>query len=188
MSARYPILLDRAQPLFSRDSAGQDSLVVETINEIVPASAQFTRPATTPTYASGQLIANAGTAVPMVFAVSRVADKGFMIRRCRVKKTNLLLTGAVFRLHLYKQKPTPSNNDTGVWLTDEKEYLGSFDITMDRVFTDFAKGFGIPSVGNEIAGTPDATTGNIYGLLEARGAYVGGNAEIFTITLEVLQD
>jgi hypothetical protein len=158
---------------------------------IAAVSANFTRPADTTAYASGDLVANsttAGSVVPMTFAVARVADKGFMVRRARMKKSTTGITNASFRLHLYKQSPVPSNGDNGVWLTDEKNYLGAIDITIDKAFTDAAKGIGIPNTGSEISGVPDSGTVNIYGLIEARAAYTPGNAEVFTVTLEVHQD
>jgi len=154
-------------------------------------AANYTRPADTTAYASGDLVANsttAGSVVAMTFAAARVADKGFVIRHARVKKSTAGLTNAVFRLHLYKQSPVLSNGDNGVWLSDEKNYLGSIDVTMDRAFTNAALGIGVPQNGSDISGVPDAGTVNIYGLLEARGAYVPGNAEVFTVTLEIHQD
>ena len=158
---------------------------------IANVAANFNRPADTTAYASGDLVANstiAGSVAPMIFAAARVADKGFMIRRVRVKKSTAGLTNAVFRLHLYKQSPVVSNGDNGAWLSDEKNYLGSIDVTMDRAFTNAAIGIGVPQNGSDISGVPEAGTVNIHGLLEARGTYAPGNAETFTVTLEVHQD
>lgn len=158
---------------------------------IAVASANFTRPADTTAYAAGDLVANhttAGSVVPMTFAVARAADKGFMVRRGRMKKSSTGTTNASFRLHLYKQAPVPSNGDNGAWLTDEKNYLGAIDLALDRVFTDAANGIGVPVSGSEIAGVPDSGTVNIYGLVEARAGYAPGNAEVFTVALEVHQD
>lgn len=155
------------------------------------ATTSFTRPADTTAYAAGDLIANsitAGSVVPLTFAVSRSADKGFMVRRARIKKSTTGTTNAAFRLHLYKQSPTVSNGDNGAWLTNERNYLGAIDVTMDKVFTDAAKGIGVPSAGSDIQGTPDTGTVNIYGLIEARAAYTPGSAEVFTIALETHQD
>ena len=158
---------------------------------IATVAANFTRPADTVAYASGDIVANsttAGSVAPMTFAAARVVDKGFMIRRARVKKSTTGLTNAVFRLHLYKQSPVVSNGDNGAWLSDEKNYLGAIDMTMDKTFTDGAFGIGVPNNGSDISGVPNTGTINIYGLLEARGAYAPGNAEVFTVTLEAHQD
>lgn len=170
---------------------GGEAHVGQVGGHIVVASANFTRPADTTAYAVGDLIANsttAGAVAPLQFTVSRTVDGSFMIRRARVKKTGPSVTNAQVRLHLYKQSPAASNGDNGVWLTDEKLYLGSMDVTPDRAFTDAAKGIGVPNAGSEINGTPDVGTQLIYGLLEARAAYVPASAEVFTVTLETHQN
>lgn len=156
-----------------------------------PASTQFTRPADTTAYASGDLVANnttAGSVAPLQFTVTRIATGSGSIRRARMKKSTASITSAAFRLHLYSASPTPSNGDNGVWLsTGAATYLGSLDITFDRAFTDGATGNGTPSVGSEI--TFKLASGSIiYGLIEARSAYTPGNAETFDVTLEVFQD
>lgn len=152
----------------------------------VLADASTTLPSGTPTYASGQLMANsatAGSVVPMTFNLSRVAGKGGMIRRVRMRKTGTSLTGASVRLHLYKLLPTCSNGDNGVWLTNNAaNYVGSLDVTFDKAFTDGASGNGVPNMGSEINFTSDT----YYGLLEARGAYTRAAGEVVTCELEVL--
>jgi hypothetical protein len=178
------------------NSAGQAQAVSQTnplpVGSTTLASATFTRPATAPTYASGQLVANsatAGSVVPMQFTVARANDGTGMVRRCTLLKSSTGLTGASFRIHLYRASPTPSNGDTGVWLTNNAaNYLGSCDVTMDKAFTDGAVGTGTPSVGSEINFKAATGTQLIYGLLEARGAYVGVSAETITPILEVVQN
>lgn len=154
-------------------------------------SASVTRPADTTAYAIGDLVADsttAGSVVPMQFAVARIAGASGMIRRMRLRKTGTAITGAVFRLHLYSAAPTPSNGDNGAWLTNgAATYIGSIDVTMDKVFTDGASGNGVPTIGSEI----NFKTGSgtiLYGLLEARGVYTPASGESFTCILEVLQN
>jgi hypothetical protein len=151
-------------------------------------SANFTRPNNTTAYASGQLVANsvtAGSVVPMQFAISRSAGAGGMIRRARIRKSGTAITNASFRLHLYSVSPTPSNGDGGNWLTNQaNNYVGSLDVTLDKVFTDGAAGNGAPNTGSEINFTSDV----YYGLLEARAAYTPVANEQFTVELEVLQN
>jgi len=151
-------------------------------------SATFTRPADTTAYASGDLVANsttAGSVVPMTFALSDLG-RGGMIRRCRIRKSGTSVTSASFRLHLYTTASiTCANGDNGAWSTNQAvNYVGAFDITVDRAFTDGASGNGVPLVGNEI----NFGLNNYYGLLEARGAYTPANGEVFTVELEVLKD
>jgi phage terminase large subunit-like protein len=62
------------------------------------------------------------------------------------------------------------------------------DVVMDKIFTDSAKGIGLPNEGYVIAGMPASGTRLIYGLLEVRAAYTPANAEVFTIALEIDQD
>jgi len=156
----------------------------------IRANASFVRPADTAAYAIGDLVANStasGAVVPMTFVIGRVdgASKGGMIRRARLRKTGTSIANASFRLHLYVAVPVASNGDNGAWLTNgAASYVGSFDITCDKVFTDGASGNGLPSIGGEINFTADT----YYGVLEARGAYVPTNAESFTVTLETLQN
>jgi hypothetical protein len=163
--------------------------------QISAVGATFTRPANTTPYASSQIVANSVTAssvTPLTFAVSRVNDSSVRIRRARMKKSGTSITNASFRLHLYKLNPTLSlgvaNGDGGTWLTTESDYLGAIDITMDKAFSDASKGIGTPNNGTEMDLIPSPGTQNIFGLLEARGAYTPVSAEVFTVTLEVDQD
>jgi hypothetical protein len=159
------------------------------------ASANFTRPGDTTTYAIGDLIANsttAGSVAAMQFTVARVSDKSFRITRARVKKSGTSTTNASFRLHLYKNDPAASsgitNGDNGAWSTKEAEYLGAIDVAMDKAFSDAAKGIGLPNEGFVISAQPSSGTRLVYGLLEARAAYTPANAEVFTVVLEIDQD
>jgi hypothetical protein len=155
-------------------------------------AATFTRPADTTAYASGDLVANsttAGSVVPMQWPVTSALGGSGMIRRARIHKTGTSVTSASFRLHLYNASPTPSNGDNGAWLTNKYDnYMGAIDITVDRAFTDGAAGNGVPISGSEINFDMPGNSILIYGLLEARGAYTPGNAEQFSVWLEVVPD
>jgi hypothetical protein len=95
-----------------------------------------------------------------------------MIRRARIRKTGTSIVNASFRLHLYNSAPTPSSGDNGAWLTSgAADYIGAIDITLDRAFTDGAAGNGVPVTGGEHIIKPASGT-TIFGLLEARAAYV----------------
>ena len=149
--------------------------------------ASFTRPADTTAYASGDLVANsttAGSVVPMRFDLGVIANGG-MVRRVRIAKSNTSITSASFRLHLYAASPTPANGDNGAWSTDQAAfYMGSFDVTMDKAFTDGAVGNGVPAVGSEV----NFGRNTYYGLLEARAAYTPASAEVITVELEVIRN
>jgi hypothetical protein len=77
-----------------------------------------------------------------------------------------------------------TNGDNGAWLSTMSGYLGSFDVTVDRAFSNGASGVGAPSFGSEVS----FTSQTVYALIEARGAYAPGNAETITLTAEVLQN
>ncbi len=150
-------------------------------------SANFTRPSDTTAYASGDLVANsttAGSVVPLTFTIDPSGGGGdYLIRRIRLKKTSTSTTNASFRLHLYLGSPVPTNGDNGAWLTSESIYIGAFDVTVDRAFTDFSKGIGVPVTGSEVSFATHPS-GTVYGLLEARAAYTPASAEVFTVVME----
>jgi hypothetical protein len=163
---------------------------VATVYTATP-SAAFTRPNDTTAYASGDLVANsttAGSVVPLSWAAERLASYGTLLRRVRLRKSGTSVTNAQFRLHLYAASPTVANGDNAAWSTSGvADYLGSFDVTLDKAFTDGAAGSGVPSAGNELNAV-SATGITIYGLLEARAAYTPVANEVFTVTLEALQN
>lgn len=160
---------------------------------LVDITATFNRPADTTAYAVGDLVANSTTAgsvtAMQATGVARADQAGcrsFYIRQCRLSKSGASITNATFRVHLYKTNPTPANGDNGAWSTTRAGYLGSFDVIMDRAFTDGASGIGTPNAGLEIAGQLASGT-TVYALIEARGAYTPASAETFAVELSVFQ-
>jgi len=110
-------------------------------------TATFTRPADTTAYASGDLVANsttAGSVVAMTLTVGRVAGGSCMLRRCKLATSSTSTTSASFRLHLFRTAPaTVTNGDNGAFsVSGVADYIGAFDITVDRAFTDGAAGVG----------------------------------------------
>jgi hypothetical protein len=63
------------------------------------------------------------------------------------------------------------------------DYVGAIDVALDRAFTDGAAGDASADMAVKLA---SGTT--LYGLLEARAAYTPVSAEVFTATLDVLND
>lgn len=151
-------------------------------------SANFTRPSNTTAYVANQLVANsvtAGSVTAMTFTIGRLTNSGGMLRRLRMSKSGTSVTNAQFRLHLYASAPTASNGDGGAWLTNNVAgYVGSFTVTMDKVFTDGASGNGVPDVGSEI----NFTAQTYYGLIQVLAAYTPISAEVFTVVLEDIQN
>ena len=155
-------------------------------------SASFTRPNNTTAYASGQLVANAvtaGSVVPMAFGVGGNSMPGATrITRVRLSKNGTVSTNASFRVHLYGASPTLANGDGGVWTSNQAaNYLGSIDVASMKAFTDGCCDVGAAAAGSEfLLRLPAATT--IYALLEARAAYAPAANEVFTLTLETVDD
>jgi hypothetical protein len=155
------------------------------------AGASFTTPSGTTAYATGDLIANSGTAgsvTPMAFTVCRdTTGATGMIRRARVKTADTGFAGATVRLHLYKSSPTVANGDNGAWSSTEADWIGDVDVILDHPFTDpFEKGIGTPAQGSEINYDCNSGVQAIYGLMEARGAVTPQGAKAWTVTLEAL--
>lgn len=165
---------------------GNSAVIIQTV----------TRPADTVQYAIGDLIAAttvAASVIPITFPVARAIDRPVSIRRARLKKNNNSLTAAKFRLNLWMTNPSVSpgaitSGDNQALGVTESNYLGYFDFTMDKSFSDSAKGFAVPNVGSEIITHPTSGTVNIFGLLEARDVYTPQSGEVFTAVLEVFRD
>lgn len=154
-------------------------------------AANFTRPADTTAYASGDLVANsttAGSVVPLQYDIGALPNgRGGFLRRVRLRKSGTSTTNASFRIHFYRAKPTPANGDNGAWSTDKAlDYLGAMDVTIDRAFTDGASGSGVPVTGAEINFHLTSEYGNtLYALIEARAAYTPASAEVLTVVPEI---
>lgn len=156
-------------------------------------SANFTRPNNTTPYSTGNLVANsasAGSVAAMQFSVSGNSMPGeFRLTRIRLTKSGTTATNAQFRLHLYQvAAPTVANGDGGAWSTSgAANYLGSIDVTSMKAFTD-----GCCDVGNDTSGAEHlirlASGTTFYGLLEARAAYTPAALEVFTVTLEMVEE
>ena len=151
---------------------------------IVPTSA-FIRPNNITAYASGQLVANsttAGSVVPLTFVVRPNDNIGSVVRRVRMRKSTAGVSGSSFRVHLYNTLPTVTNGDGGVWLSTTSGYIGSFDVTIDKAFSDGAGGAGVVNNGVDMT----LSQGTVYGLVEARGAYTPVALETITVELETV--
>lgn len=155
---------------------------------IIKVSTNFTRPADTTAYASGDLVANsttAGSVTPLAFQLPRgaVAAK---IWRVGILRSSTSITNAAFRLHIYKDSPTVANGDNGALSSITAGYEGFIDVaTPGLAFSDDAKNHGV-YVNNSVFApmfvSVDANA-KLYGLLEARAAYTPASAEVFTVDM-----
>ena len=162
-------------------------------------SANFTRPADTNAYATGDLIANntaAGSVVPLSWIAPRdEAWRGgygtFYIPAVRLHRSKSDVTNAQFRVHLFSALPTfTSSGDNGVFATvvatGNANWLSSFDVTMVALHADGAAGIAVSTEGAITPVLP--ASGTVFGLIEARAAYTPSSGEVFTAELLVEQN
>src|SRR5216684_5676664 len=159
-------------------------------NTITQASSStITRPANATPYASGQLLANsvtAGSVNALQFStLARVSGGSGVITGAVIQKSTNTITNAAFRIHYFNTIPTFVTAGDGsaistVVQASGKGYLGYVDIITMTGFSDVAWGTGAPD--NTRGCIPYVATAQIiYAIVEVRGAYTPGNAEIFTI-------
>jgi hypothetical protein len=161
------------------------------------ASSTVTRPADTTAYTLGDLVANsvtAGSVAALQFTtLARVSGSSGVIVGASIQKSVNTVTASL-RLHLFNTIPTfTSAGDnsamTTVVVASGKGYLGYIDIPTFVGFSDVAWGTGAPD--NSRGSIPYVATAQIiYGILEARngGTWTPGTGEVFTVTLDALQD
>jgi len=154
----------------------------------------FTRPADTTAYASGDLVANSTTAgsvaaVELTHVGNKPAGTG-MIRRVVLRKSGTSTTNATFRVHLMRADPaTVTNGDNGAFsISGVADYLGSADVTIDEAFTDGAWGAAAPNAGSEFMIRLGPGEQSIYAMVETTAAYTPGNAEVFTIGVDLIDE
>lgn len=160
--------------------------------EIIDASATIARPADTTAYASGDLVANsttAGSVNALQFSAPRDPGGKGRVVGARVQKSTNSVTNAAFRLHLFSITPTfTSAGDNSAMSTvvvaTDKGYLGYVDITAMTGFS--AVAWGVGAVDSSRLALPFVSVATVlYGVVEARGAYTPGSAEVFTVSLMV---
>lgn len=189
-------LLARLPTLGAKASSGSVSTtpatdaVYTTTNINVNPTANFTRPADTTAYASGDTVANsvtAGSVTPLTLTAARVTAGAFMVHRLGLRKSGTSVTNAAFRVHLFKTSPTSASGDNAALsMTGVAGYVGYVDIVVDQAFTDGAMGFSSLAMSDTIVSLASGTS--LYALLEARAAYTPISAEVFTLTAEITQD
>jgi hypothetical protein len=108
----------------------------------------------------------------------------------RLSKSTTSTTNASFRVHFFKSSPTVANGDNGAFSANliAAIHIGFVDVDMTSigvVGSDGAKGEAAPARSVILF---DCTAQALYALIEARGAYTPGNAETFTLAVEIAQD
>lgn len=148
------------------------------------AESNFTRPADTTAYASGDLVANdttAGNVTPMTHVLPSDRGGHCHIRRVRLRKSGTSITNASFRIHFFTSVPAFSNGDNGAFAPNNPaDYLGWLDVNSLTAFSNGAAGWVNATVSTECI-VEFAVGATLYTAIEARGAYTPGSAEIFYV-------
>ncbi len=148
----------------------------------------FARPADVTAYASGDLVANsttAGSVTAMAFPLMGLRSP--KIVGAQIRKNTATATAATFRLHLFSAAPTVSAGDNAAIAVSSSlaNYFGYIDLDMTTAGSVIAAATLALRVGFTVPlGLGEGLT-TIYGLMEARAAYAPGNAEQFTLALEL---
>lgn len=189
--------IDNGDSTFSMQSvpAATERHLGEVGGNTAIATANFTRPADTTPYSSGDVVANsttAGSVTPLSLTVARKNAGTGRILRLRLFKSSASLTNASFRVHLFRDSPTTTAGDNAAFATAvngvAKIYIGYVDITIDIAFSDGAAGVGSVSLGPCLSFAAATGSQAIYALLEARAAYTPASGETFTLYAEVDRD
>lgn len=159
---------------------------------IIAPRASFTRPANTTAYTAGDLMANsatAGSVVPLKFSLNGVGRSG-MVRRARLHKTTNTTANFDVTLHLFDAEPTVSNGDNGALAvaTNLDSWLGTLTLdatTAGNVEAGASANATVISGAAAIGISKPVGGGVIYGLIEHTAGYAPGNAEVFTVWLEI---
>lgn len=167
---------------------------VQTDDALNSPAVATTRPATTPTGAAGNLIANnatAGSVVPYTFtSFVRAAGDCNLMPRVILHKSSNSLTNATFAIYWFDAAPTPSVGDGAVFdnagvlaTAGMLHYRGVMTVTMDKSGSDGAAGESLPIHGQGILGCPSSGTTE-YALLAEVQPYTVVTGETFTIQPE----
>jgi len=166
------------------------------VQNVAVLKASFTRPANTTQYTANDLVAGsasvvAGNTVEIPNAVKHPGE-AFRLDVVRLRKTDISLTAASFRIHLFRAVPTWTVGDNGAGgaitalaVSSLADHIGYVDVTMDRASVTAsggAYGKANPSVG-AITISPLVGT-SIYVAVQATSTYTPASAEVFTIELE----
>ncbi|HEX8421174.1 MAG TPA: hypothetical protein VF638_14305 [Sphingomonas sp.] len=149
------------------------------------------RPATTPTYASGQLILLGGA--PLTFAgAGRVNGGTGTITAGSLISQSVRGGLDVIRLHVCQNLPVITGADASVFATAvalrAAGHFGSIDTTLDLVGNDGTLGHAPPRGRGSIVFKCASNSTSIYGLLEARSAIAGVSGEMIAAGLELIRD
>lgn len=152
-------------------------------------SQSFTRPTNTTAYQAADLVANdvdAADVLPLTWGLNHFGKAGFFIRAARLYKSSTTVTAASFRLHLFTASPgVPTNGDNGALaVASAADFLDSVAIDLSSGAFVGTAGVSKRSAATAIGVWLPPGSNQIFGLLEALGAYAPASGETFRVTLE----
>ena len=167
--------------------------------DVVRVSDGFTRVADTNAYAVGDHVASTVTAGSVtaansafiLAAATRDAALGGFLTQIVLHTTGDITTDADFRVHLFDIDPytvAPTSGDNAAISLDttiSDNYLGYIDVSLNlTLFEAETVGVGVPLLPIPIKANSGTT---IWGVLEARAAYVPASSEVFTLYAQIAQ-
>lgn len=151
-------------------------------------SAEFTRPADTTAYAPNDVVGPTVADVLTFVDAARVDGGRGYITNATIVKDETTVTNSLFRLWVYSVAPTPiaDNSPYTLLYADRDSYLGYVDFACSTEGTgsDSAQAL-VTNVNLAFRCAPGSR--NLYGVLEAKQAYLPASGENFWIGLTVDQ-
>ncbi len=144
----------------------------------------------TSAYVLGQLWANNASAGSVTFPTispAKAIDQPFTIVGGLLKKSGIVITNAIFRIHLFNAAPTTAVADYGTFTANLTlaNWIGSMDCTVNEAGSDVSYGICYPTIGSIISNVPVSGAQTLYYAIEVRAAYTPISAETLTLTLMV---
>lgn len=162
---------------------------------VVNPTDSFGRPGDTTPYQLGDLVTGS-TPEALEFNPRRVAGASVMIRGARLVSSSTSLTNASYRVHLFAASSAALNVADNAPITglsvSPSNHIGYIDIIMQVQLNSGTLGYGAVSVRPDINiskyNSGISFTDTIYAFLEARAARTPGAGEIFTLSLDIIQN
>ena len=155
---------------------------------IVTSEKEFTRPADTTAYASGDCVSSSTSApaTQELTSAARVSGGSGYITGIVLSKSTASTTAVPFRIWFFNSTRTPTNDNSALVLayTDKSSLLGYADVNVVGT-SGFTCAFGIENA----ARLPFVSSGtSLWYVLQVLGSYTPGNAETFNLKIRIDQN
>lgn len=169
------------------------------MGKVVRVSDSFTRVADALVYASGDHVASTVTAGSITAANSAFVlpgsmplNRGGKIRQIILNSDDTDIANADFRVHFFTADPyatIPVSGDNialQLAAVAADSYVGYADVSFTALFAAQATGVATPTSTSLLPlNIPENAGADLWGVLEARGAYIPASAEVLTIKVDV---